>query len=145
MKIQIIAVGILKGGPERDLLEQYAKRLAYKLKIIEIDSRQDKQTNASAYLKFISDKDIVVILDETGESLTSRSFAQKIEIFSQTGKMINFIIGGANGIPEEIKQLADFSLSFGKLTWPHLLVRALLVEQLYRAQQILSNHPYHRG
>ena len=144
MKIQIIAVGVLKNGSEKDLLEQYSKRLTYKLKIIEIDSRQDKQASASAYLKFISDKDIVIVLDETGENLSSRAFAQKIGMFSQTGKTINFIIGGANGIPEEIKQLAAFSLSFGKLTWPHLLVRALLVEQLYRAQQILGNHPYHR-
>lgn len=144
MKIQIIAVGVLKSGPEKALLEQYSKRLSDKLKIIEIDSRQDKQLSASAYLKVMSDKDLIVTLDEKGENLSSRSFAEKLEMLSQTGKTINFVIGGADGIPEEIKKLAVFSLSFGKLTWPHLLARALLVEQLYRVQQITRNHPYHR-
>lgn len=144
MKIQIIAVGLLKSGPEKTLFDQYAKRLGYKLKVVEIDSRQDKQIPASAYLKVLSEKDMVIILDEGGENLSSRSFAQKLETYSQTGKQISFIIGGADGIPDEIKLLATFSLSFGKLTWPHLLVRALFVEQLYRAQQIMCSHPYHR-
>ena len=144
MKIQIIAVGLLKSGPEKALFDQYAKRLGYKLKVVEIDSRQHKQIPASAYLRALSEKDMVIILDEGGENLSSRSFAQKLETYSQTGKQISFIIGGADGIPDEIKLLATFSLSFGKLTWPHLLVRALFVEQLYRAQQITSNHPYHR-
>ncbi len=144
MKIQIIAVGLLKSGPEKALFDQYAKRLGYKLKVIEIDSRQDKQIPASAYLKALSEKDMVIILDEGGENLSSRSFAQKLETYSQTGKQLSFIIGGADGIPEEVKHLACFRVSFGKLTWPHLLARVLLVEQLYRAQQITSNHPYHR-
>ncbi len=144
MKVQIIAIGVLKNSPEKDLFEQYAKRLTYKLKVIEIDSRQDIQPSASAYLKVMSDKDIIITLDENGESLSSRSFARKLESFSNTGKTINFIIGGADGIPKEIKDLAALSLSFGKLTWPHLLVRSLLVEQLYRIQQIMCNHPYHR-
>ncbi len=144
MKIQIIAVGHLKNGPEKVLFDQYAKRLAYPLKVIEINSRQDQQIPASAYLKSLPEKDTIILLDETGENLTSRSFAQKLEVFSQIGKQISFIIGGADGIPEDIKRLGYFSMSFGKLTWPHLLVRALLVEQLYRAQQIISNHPYHR-
>ena len=144
MKIQIIAVGLLKSGPEKALFDQYAKRLSYKLKVIEIDSRQDKQIPASAYLKVLSEKDMVIILDEGGENLSSRSFAQKLETYSQTGKQLSFIIGGADGIPEEVKHLACFRISFGKLTWPHLLARVLLAEQLYRAQQITSNHPYHR-
>lgn len=144
MKVQITAVGLLKSGPEKALFDQYTKRLNYKLKVIEIESRQDKRIPASAYLKSLSEKDIVIILDEGGENLSSRSFAQKLEIYSQTGKQLSFIIGGADGIPEEIKLLASFSISFGKLTWPHLLVRALFVEQLYRAQQIMCNHPYHR-
>lgn len=145
MKIQIIAVGHLKNGPEKALFDQYAKRLTYPLKVIEINSRQDQQIPPSAYLKFLSEKDIIILLDETGENLTSLTFAQKLEGFIQTGKRISIIIGGADGIPKEIKQLGCFSISFGKLTWPHLLVRTLLAEQLYRAQQIISNHPYHRA
>ena len=144
MKIRIIAVGHLKSGPEKALFDQYTKRLSYPLKVIEINSRQDQVIPASAYLKYLSEKDTVILLDEAGENLTSRSFAQKLEVFSEIGKQISFIIGGADGIPEDIKRLGCFSMSFGKLTWPHLLVRALLVEQLYRAQQIMSNHPYHR-
>ncbi len=144
MKIQIIAVGLLKSGPEKALFDQYAKRLGYKLKVVEIDSRQDKKIPASAYLKALSEKDMVIILDEGGENLSSRCFAQKLETYIQSGKQLSFIIGGADGIPEEVKHVACFRISFGKLTWPHLLARVLLVEQLYRAQQITSNHPYHR-
>ncbi len=144
MKIQIIAVGHLKSGPEKELFDQYTKRLSYSLKVVEINNRQDQQIPASAYLKVLSEKDTIILLDETGENMTSRIFAQKLEAFSQIGKQISFIIGGADGIPEEIKRLGCFRISFGKLTWPHLLVRALLAEQLYRAQQIISNHPYHR-
>ncbi len=144
MKIQIIAVGHLKSGPEKALFDQYVKRLSYPLKVIEINSRQDKAIPAAAYLKHLSEKDTIILLDEGGENLSSRSFSQKLETLSQTGKQLSFIIGGADGIPEDIKRLGCFSISFGKLTWPHLLVRALLVEQLYRAQQIISNHPYHR-
>jgi 23S rRNA (pseudouridine1915-N3)-methyltransferase len=144
MKIQIIAVGLLKSGPEKALFDQYAKRLGYKLKVVEIDSRQDKKIPASAYLKALSEKDMVIILDEGGENLSSRSFAQKLETYIQSGKQLSFIIGGAYGIPEEVKHVACSRISFGKLTWPHLLARVLLVEQLYRAQQITSNHPYHR-
>lgn len=144
MKIQIIAVGHLKKGPENELFNQYAKRLSYPLKVIEIHNRQDQPVPASAYLKFLSKKDIIILLDETGENMTSRIFAYKLEGLSQIGKQISFIIGGADGIPEDIKRLGSFSISFGKLTWPHLLLRALLAEQLYRAQQIISNHPYHR-
>lgn len=144
MKIQIIAVGHLKSGPEKSLFDQYAKRLTYPIKVIEIHNRQDQQVPASAYLKFLSEKDTVILLDETGENLTSRAFAQKLEEFSQIGKRISIIIGGADGIPEDVKRLGRFIISFGKLTWPHLLVRVLLIEQLYRAQQILNNHPYHR-
>lgn len=144
MKIQIIAVGHLKNGPEKILFDQYAKRLIYPLKIIEINSRQDKEIPASSYLKALSEADAIIVLDEEGENLSSRSLAAKLEALSQTSKRLSFIIGGADGTPKSIKDSANLCLSFGKLTWPHLLVRALLAEQLYRAQQIMSDHPYHR-
>lgn len=144
MKIQILAVGVLKNSPEKDIFDQYVKRLNFKPKLIEIDCKQNTKLSATAYQKFITDKDYIVVLDERGGNLSSRSFAEKLDALNQTGKKITFIIGGADGIPEEIKKRANFSISFGSLTWPHLLVRALLIEQLYRAQQILSNHPYHR-
>jgi 23S rRNA (pseudouridine1915-N3)-methyltransferase len=144
MKIQIIAAGQLKQGPERALFEEYAKRLSYPLKLVEIAIRQDREIPPSSYLKAIAKDDLVILLDETGENLSSREFAKKLTTLSETGKRLCFIIGGADGIPAEVKNLSCFSISFGKLTWPHLLVRALLVEQLYRSQQININHPYHR-
>lgn len=144
MKIHIIAAGTLKSGPEKELFDQYVKRLQFKPKVTEIDCRQHTKINPSAYLKFIDDKDYVIILDEAGENLSSRSFAQKLETVRETGKCTTFIIGGADGIADEVKKRSSLSISFGKATWPHLLVRALLAEQLYRTQQILNNHPYHR-
>ncbi len=144
MKVHIIAAGFLKSGPEKDLFDQYAKRLSCSLKITEINSKLSKKAVVDAYQKALSEKDIVVLMDEGGENISSRSFAQKIKMMTETGKSISFIIGCADGIPEEIKQLSYSSISFGKVTWPHLLARVLLVEQLYRVQQILSNHPYHR-
>lgn len=144
MHFQIIAAGILKSSPEKDLFEQYIKRLRIKPKIVEIDCKNNTRLSASTYMKFITEKDFILTLDEHGENISSRSFAQKLEEINQTGKRISFIIGGADGIPDEIKLLSRFSISFGKLTWPHLLVRTLLIEQIYRAQQILNNHPYHR-
>lgn len=144
MKVQIIAAGQLKQGPEKNLFDEYAKRLNYQLKLVEIAVRQDKEITSAHYLKTITKDDLVILLDEFGENISSRSFAKKVTELSETGKRLCFIIGGANGIPDEIKKLSYFSISFGKLTWPHLLVRALLAEQLYRAQQIKINHPYHR-
>lgn len=144
MKIQIIAAGQLKQGPEKELFEEYAKRLSYPIKLVEIAIRQDKAIPASSYLKAIAKEDFVILLDEVGENLSSREFAKKINNLNETNKRLCFIIGGADGIPQEVKNTSHFSISFGKLTWPHLLVRTLLVEQLYRAQQIISNHPYHR-
>ena len=144
MKIKIIAAGQLKQGPEKALFEEYTKRLSYQLKLVEIAIRQDKEIPASSYLKSIDKDDLVIILDETGENFTSRDFAKRIQALSETNKSLCFIIGGADGIPKEIKNLSQLSVSFGKLTWPHLMVRVLLAEQLYRAQQINTNHPYHR-
>lgn len=144
LKIQIIAAGSLKTGPQKELLDLYAKRLTSPLKIVEINVRQSTKISAEHYMKHLSEKDVVVLLDETGKNISSRDFADILKKHSETRKRVSFIIGGAEGIPPEIKKLATDSISFGKLTWPHLLVRALLVEQLYRAQQITSGHPYHR-
>lgn len=143
MKIQIIAAGQQQGS-EKALFEEYTKRLYYPLRLIEIPTRQDRKIPSSAYLKSITKDDLLILLDENGENLSSRDFTKKLNTLSQTGKRLCFIIGGADGIPDDIKKLGSFFISFGKLTWPHLLVRSLLAEQLYRAQQISINHPYHR-
>lgn len=142
MKIKIIAAGQLKQGPEKALFDEYTKRIFGSFKVIEIAIRQDQVIPASSYLKSIDKDDYIILLDEKGENISSRDFAKKIQ--SLEGKNLCFIIGGADGIPQEIKSLSKLSISFGKLTWPHLMVRAMLAEQLYRAQQININHPYHR-
>lgn len=144
MRIKIIAAG-QKQGFERALYEEYTKRLSYSVKLIEITITKNPKTLAQAYLKAIVKEDLVILLDETGENLSSPEFAKKLEQLHQTGKCLCFIIGEADGIPLAVKSLRHSSIAFGKATWPHLLVRALLAEQLYRAQQISLNHPYHRG
>ena len=88
----------------------------------------------------------VVVLDETGLAVTSESFAAQIDKWRDNGRdAIFFIIGGADGLSPEIRKRADLTLAFGKVTWPHQLVRIMLLEQLYRAVTILSGHPYHRA
>ena len=144
MRIKIIAVGH-KQGFELALYEEYTKRLSYPIKLIEIAVTKNPKTLAQAYLKAIAKEDLVILLDETGENLSSPEFAKKLDQLHQTGKRLCFIIGEADGIPLEVKNLKHSSIAFGKATWPHLLVRALLAEQLYRAQQIGLNHPYHRS
>jgi 23S rRNA (pseudouridine1915-N3)-methyltransferase len=92
MKIQILAIGVLKNSPEKDLFNQYAKRLHFKPKIIEIDCKQHIKPSASAYQKFIDDKDFVISLDEKGQNFSSRSFAEKLDIVNQMGKKLHFLL-----------------------------------------------------
>jgi 23S rRNA (pseudouridine1915-N3)-methyltransferase len=93
----------------------------------------------------VPDRAVVIALDERGTALTSAAFAQKITKWRDSGASgLAFLIGGADGHPDSLRQRADFLLSLGPMTWPHLLVRGMLLEQLYRAQQILAGHPYHR-
>lgn len=86
-----------------------------------------------------------VILDERGKSLTSDAFAEKLGAWRDAGRDIALVIGGAYGLPPEARASADLVLAFGPGIWPHLLVRAMLAEQLYRAQEILAGRPYHHG
>lgn len=143
MKIHLLMVGALKAGPEKELFQEYIKRLHEKPEITEIHSRQDKLIKPEVYLKYLTPKDFVIILDEKGKNCSSSELAAEL-LKAADCKKLTFIIGGADGIPEEIKKIAKLSIAFGKNTWPHMLVRAMLVEQLYRVQQIASGHPYHR-
>ncbi len=87
----------------------------------------------------------IVALDERGKEITSRTFAKKISDWQDDGiGDLTFVIGGAEGLDDVVKQRATETISFGRLTWPHMLVRGMLVEQIYRAQQIIAGHPYHR-
>jgi len=144
MKYMLIAVSDMRNGVEKDLFDQYQKRLTRSLTVIELKQRNSPLSEAVDILKFITADDWVCALDERGQSVTSREFAQRIGSAEQTFKRLVFIIGGADGLAPDVRTRSNFCLSFGQLTWPHLLVRGLLAEQLYRCQQIAVNHPYHR-
>jgi 23S rRNA (pseudouridine1915-N3)-methyltransferase len=159
MKIAIIAVGRLKSGPERELAQRYAERfevLARGLglsgpQIIELaesqarSSLERKVQEANSLLTNISEEAAVIRLDERGQTQGSEAFAHDVAKLRDAGKKsLIFIIGGADGLGENIAARAPKCLSFGAMTMPHQLVRVLLLEQLYRAATILSGHPYHR-
>jgi 23S rRNA (pseudouridine1915-N3)-methyltransferase len=155
MKFRIIAVGRMKAGPERALIETYLKRLTSPIEIIEVEARKGLggpaliAAEAKAIGKALGaargQQPALVALDERGMALSSRDFAQRLKTFESQGvSALDFIIGGADGLSEELKASARMKLSLGAMTWPHLLARVMLVEQLYRAQTILAGHPYHR-
>jgi 23S rRNA (pseudouridine1915-N3)-methyltransferase len=144
MKFQILAVGQLKQGPEKDLLDQYRKRITWPLTIKELTPRKPSDTTP-LILENIPASSAVVALDERGKNFSSLEFSELIQDYLNSGiKNLSFLIGGADGFEEAVRAKADHLISFGRLTWPHMLVRALLVEQLYRCQQIINRHPYHR-
>ncbi len=149
MKITLIAVGQLKPSPHKDLLEEYLKRIPDSLRIKEIDDRKialhphRKEQEATLILEHIPKEAFVIALDERGKSLTSLALADLLSKKAQEQEIF-FIIGGADGLGQEIRNRANFLLSFGAMTWPHMLVRVLLAEQIYRIYSILSGHPYHR-
>jgi 23S rRNA (pseudouridine1915-N3)-methyltransferase len=140
----IIAAGKMKQGPLLSLWDDYQKRLAWKIKLIEINDRQADKT-LSEISSHIDSSAFVFVLDETGKIVDSQQFSNKIKEITLNGiNHIQFIIGPASGLNDEIRSDADFILSFGRQTWPHMLARVMLIEQIYRSQQILSGHPYHR-
>jgi 23S rRNA (pseudouridine1915-N3)-methyltransferase len=160
MRLVVAAVGRMKDGPERELAERYRKRAEQAgrrigirdAEVIEIcESRaQDvgKRTveEAIAIASVIPDKAVTIVLDERGESLGSATLASLIGRWRDDGRPAAvFVVGGDDGLAETLREKADLKLAFGAATWPHQLVRIMLLEQLYRAMSILSGHPYHRA
>jgi 23S rRNA (pseudouridine1915-N3)-methyltransferase len=144
MKIRIIAVGKLKRGPLAELIDDYKKRCRWPIQILEID-HSEKTAEGAVLLSMLERDDHVVILDERGESLASEAFASQMDKLLVGGtQRINFIIGGAYGLDGAVISRAHKRLAFGVQTWPHMMVRLMLVEQIYRAEQILAGHPYHK-
>ena len=145
MKIYILAIGkCKKDSPEDLLIKEYQKRLSWDL-VIKEKENDTPQKEGEFLLSHIPNGAKVVVLDERGENMTSPALAQRIEEWRLNGSsQICFLIGGADGHLEQVRQRADLLLSFGRLTMPHMLIRAILAEQIYRAQTILSGHPYHR-
>lgn len=138
MLLHIVARGKAGRGPEADLVERYLKRINWPTRLTELPE-------SGGRLPAPAENGITILLDETGESLSSTAFARKLEQWRDGGKReARFLIGGADGFDEKARAEADLLLAFGKATWPHLLARAMLAEQLWRAVSILANHPYHR-
>ena len=151
MKSLIIAVGRWKSGPEKQLFEHFAERSKPPLEVREIEVRkklpQDvlKRKEAELLLAAVPIGTHIVALDINGKGLPSSTLAVRIGEWRDMGiRQIAWLIGGANGHGDSVLEKADFILSFGSQTWPHLLVRAMLAEQLFRAQSILAGHPYHK-
>jgi 23S rRNA (pseudouridine1915-N3)-methyltransferase len=151
VRLLLSAVGRARKGPERALFESFAKQVRWPLEVNEVEERrklpiaQMRQSEAALLMRGIPDDAVVIALDERGETLTSRELAGRIGQWRDDGRAcIAFVIGGADGLDETVRARADLLLSFGRLTWPHLLVRGMLAEQIYRCQQILAGHPYHR-
>jgi 23S rRNA (pseudouridine1915-N3)-methyltransferase len=151
MKISILAIGKAR-GVEAEWAAEYRKRLGVSVVVQEfaaskaLPSAETQKAEAQLLLENISPKSFVVLLDERGKDMTSRDFAAKLSAWQDQGLSdLVFLVGGADGVTEDIRVRANFTLSFGHQTWPHRLVRVMLLEQIYRAKQIIAGHPYHRG
>lgn len=151
MRILITAVGRLKPGPICDLIQEYLKRITTPIQIKEIDirdplptlSRQRKESQA--LLNLIPEGAILIALDEHGKNISSSDLSALMEHYKQRGAhTVAFAIGGADGHHPNLLSKADHTIAFGAATWPHMLVRSMLIEQLYRSQQIDKGHPYHK-
>ena len=150
MKILISAIGKAKASPEQQLYKEYIKRMSWPVQCREFDVKlegitQRKQREGGQLLAAASGYDRIIALDETGKTLSSPEFAAQLQAWQQQGNSsFAFIIGGSDGLDAPVKKAAHLTWSFGRVTYPHMLMRALLAEQLYRAQTILLGHPYHK-
>ena len=162
MRLIIAAVGKLPAGPERELVERYQKRLDQLARSVrvgpatlhEVEARgadaksgveQRRVAEGALLERALAPAERLVALDERGETIGSAAFAKRLGAWRDSGAAAaGFVIGGADGLTDELRNKATLTLSFGKLTWPHALARVMLFEQLYRAAAVLAGHPYHR-
>jgi len=151
MRLLIAAIGRQKAGPLKDLERHYAERITFPLTIRELEEKRKlppaemKRREAELLLEAMPKETSLIALDGRGTALSSEAFAKRFQAWRQAGNDLGFVIGGADGLGEAVIEKATFVLSLGAMTWPHLLVRGMLLEQIYRAQQILAGHPYHRA
>ena len=139
MRLHVIALGKIGNSPEADLVERYRKRIGWPLVLSELPERGGKVSSKLSPYR-------TVLLDERGKSFSSKELAALLGRWRDGGvREARFLIGAADGHAEIERDDADLLLAFGPATWPHLLVRAMLLEQLYRATSILAGHPYHRA
>ncbi len=138
MLLHIVARGRIGRSPEADLVDRYLKRIVWPTRVSELPDIGGK-------IPIVGEQTKRILLDEKGETLSSTQFAHKLERWRDDGvREARFMIGAADGFDDAARDEADLLFSFGRATWPHLLARAMLAEQLFRATSILANHPYHR-
>lgn len=155
MRVQICAIGRMRDGPERlltndylDRFDKFGKPLGLGLvRVIEVEDKKGGGMSAEAVLleRAVPGGALICTLDERGTVMSSPDFANQLAQWRDQGRQdLTFVIGGADGLDPSLRAKADASLSFGKMVWPHMLVRVMLAEQLYRAASILAGAPYHR-
>jgi 23S rRNA (pseudouridine1915-N3)-methyltransferase len=138
MLLHIVARGKIGRSPEAELVDRYLKRVAWPTRVTELP-------DAGGWMPAVEPQTKIVLLDETGDTPGSVVFAERIGKWRDEGvREVRFLIGAADGFSDADRASADYLLSFGRLTWPHMMARAMLAEQLWRATSILANHPYHR-
>lgn len=156
MRVSLVAVGRLRKGPERVLVDDYLTRFDRTgralglgpVQMIEVEDRKGGGMAAEAKLlkKAIPSSALTCVMDERGRQVSSPDFAARLAGWRDAGRSeVAFVIGGADGLDPALRAEADFALSFGQMVWPHMLVRVMLTEQLYRAASILAGSPYHRA
>ena len=138
MRIHIVARGKIGRSPEAELVERYLKRIHWETHVSELPDQGGKSPRIDGETKIIA-------MDETGENWTSKKFANHLSRWRDDGvREARFLIGAADGLSDKERTNADHFFSFGKATWPHMMARAMLAEQLFRATSIIAGHPYHR-
>lgn len=154
MKITILSIGKFDNSPFLEIWQYYLKRLKWKVIIRELEIKNSngfedskiKTQEGLLLIKNFDNFDKIIALDENGKQFSSIEFANLLQNYSvNSNGNIAFVIGGALGMSQEVKERADLILSFSKFTFPHLMVRGILIEQIYRASTIIANHPYHKN
>ena len=152
MRVLIIAVGRGKRDPTAPLIEDYLKRLPWQAEVKEVEVRgrlsagERRTRESKLLLEALPGSGLTVALDRSGKSVSSEDMAKRVQDWQNRAlPVISFLIGGADGFEKSILDRSDEVLSLGAMTWPHMLARVMLAEQLYRASTILSGHPYHRA
>ena len=151
MRVSILAIGKNRKGVFKDLYEFYATRIQWEIQLVEVEVRKtldwkkQRLNETKKLLSYVSKGSLIVVLDESGNLLTSRALSGWINNQINNGiKDVSFLIGGAHGLDLSAISSPSLVISLGRVTWPHLMIRGMISEQLYRAQQILQNHPYHK-
>ncbi len=148
--MRLLAVGRMRRGPEAELFARYATRIRPALTVTEIADgfgapMEIRRREGEALLAALPREAFAVVLDLDGLALSSEDLSARLEAWLGIGRPVAFVIGGAEGLSADVVKRADMTVSLGRMTWPHMLARIMLAEQIFRARSIAAAHPYHRG